>query len=125
VNIRLVGNNFKQNRYETDSKQPKIHRKIHTSLWILKISRKQIRQPKVLRLLPNFLVKCAENGLKHGSGMNNLDHISESLKNNFFDTDPGWKKCGSGMEKNSDPGSIPRSSTLLLFTAMFLEFTWR
>jgi hypothetical protein len=35
-----------------------------------------------------------------GSGMNNLDHISESLEAwvkilNFFDTDPG-----SGVEKN-------------------------
>jgi hypothetical protein len=38
--------------------------------------------------------------------MNNPDHISESLETNFwvkilklFDTDPGWKKFGSGMEK--------------------------
>jgi hypothetical protein len=41
-----------------------------------------------------------------GSGMNNSDHISESLKTTFwvkilqfFDADPGWKKIGSGMEK--------------------------
>jgi hypothetical protein len=34
-----------------------------------------------------------------GSGMNNLDHISESLERifwvkilKFFDADPGWKK---------------------------------
>jgi hypothetical protein len=40
-----------------------------------------------------------------GSGMNNPDHISENLKNNFwvkilkfFDVEPGWKKFGSGME---------------------------
>jgi hypothetical protein len=40
-------------------------------------------------------------GKKSGSGMNNPDHISESLKNNFlvkiptfFDADPG-----SGIEK--------------------------
>ncbi len=39
-----------------------------------------------------------------GSGMNNPDHISESLETifgvkilKFFDADPGWKK-------NSDPG---------------------
>ncbi len=49
------------------------------------------------------------------SGMNIPDHISESLKNNFwvkilkfFDVDPGWKKLypGSGMEKSwiQDPG---------------------
>jgi hypothetical protein len=30
-------NNFKQNNDETHSKQPKIHRKFHTSLWILEI----------------------------------------------------------------------------------------
>jgi hypothetical protein len=49
-----------------------------------------------------------------GSGMNNPDHISESLKtifglkylNSFMRTrDPEWEKFGSGMEKNSDPGS--------------------
>jgi hypothetical protein len=42
-----IGNNFKQNNDETDSKQPKIHRKIHISLWIFKISRKKIYEPKV------------------------------------------------------------------------------
>jgi hypothetical protein len=63
-------------------------------------------------------------GKKFGSGMNNQDHNSESLKNNFwikilkfFDVDPG-----SGMEK-SDPerkkvGSglrdkLPGSATLI------------
>jgi hypothetical protein len=48
-----------------------------------------------------------------GSGINNLDHISESLETIFwvkiltffFGTrDPGWKKFGSGMEKNLDQG---------------------
>jgi hypothetical protein len=46
-----------------------------------------------------------------GSGMNNLDHISESLETifwvkifKFFDADPGWKKIGSGIrEKHPDP----------------------
>jgi hypothetical protein len=38
---------------ETDSKQPKIPMKIHTSLWILKISRKNSKEPRVSRLLPN------------------------------------------------------------------------
>jgi hypothetical protein len=44
--------------------------------------------------------------------MKNPDHISERLERivlvkilKFFDADPGWKKFGSGMEKNSDPGS--------------------
>jgi hypothetical protein len=36
-----ISNDFKQNIDETHSKQPKIYRKIHTSLWILKISRKK------------------------------------------------------------------------------------
>ncbi len=45
-----------------------------------------------------------------GSGMNNLDHISENLETlfwvktlKFFDADLGWKKFGSGMEKNAVP----------------------
>jgi hypothetical protein len=39
-----------------------------------------------------------------GSGMNNQDHMSESLESiflvkilKFFDADPGWKKFGSGI----------------------------
>jgi hypothetical protein len=60
-------------------------------------------------------------GNKSGSGMNNPDHISESLKTivwvkilKFFDTDPGWKKIGPGVGKNSDTGSgiHPGSVTL-------------
>jgi hypothetical protein len=48
-----------------------------------------------------------------GSGMNNPDHIFESLDTNFwvkilkfFYADPGWKKFGSGIEKTRirDPG---------------------
>jgi hypothetical protein len=42
------------------------------------------------------------------AGMNNPDHISESLETNFwakilklFEADPGWKKVGSGIQ---DPG---------------------
>jgi hypothetical protein len=51
--------------------------------------------------------------LTPGPGMNNPDHISESLETifwvkiyKFFDTDPGWKKLGSEMEKVQirDPG---------------------
>jgi hypothetical protein len=45
-------------------------------------------------------------GTKSGSGMNNPDHISESLETifwvkmlKFFDVDPGSRM------KNSDPGS--------------------
>jgi hypothetical protein len=36
-----ISNNFKQNVDEIHSKQPIMHSKIHTSLWILKISRKK------------------------------------------------------------------------------------
>jgi hypothetical protein len=47
----------------------------------------------------NFLTPGSGMGKKSGSGsgMNNLDHIYESL--NFFDANPGWKIFGSGMEK--------------------------
>jgi hypothetical protein len=41
-----ISNNLKQNIDERDSKQPKIHRKIHTCQW-------KISEPKVSRLLPN------------------------------------------------------------------------
>ncbi len=41
-----ISNNLKQNIDDTHSKQPKIHRKIHTSLWILKILRKIIGNQK-------------------------------------------------------------------------------
>jgi hypothetical protein len=37
-----ISNYLKQNIDERDSKQPKIHRKIHTHLWILKVSRKKM-----------------------------------------------------------------------------------
>ncbi len=35
-----ISKNLKQNIDETHSKRPKIYRKMHSSLWILKISRK-------------------------------------------------------------------------------------
>jgi hypothetical protein len=54
-------------------------------------------------------------GKKSGSGMNNPDHISESLETifwvkilKFFDADPG-----SGMEKNRIRDKHPGSATLL------------
>jgi hypothetical protein len=52
--------------------------------------------------------KKSGSGTGSGSGMNNLGHISESLKTNFlvkifklFYANPGWKNSdsGSGMEK--------------------------
>ncbi len=56
-----INNNFKQNIDETDSKQPKTHKKIHTSLWILEISNKKICEPKVSILLPNVCDFQKEN----------------------------------------------------------------
>ncbi len=41
-----VSNNFKQNIDEKTLKTTKIHRKIHTILWILKISRKKFMNQK-------------------------------------------------------------------------------
>jgi hypothetical protein len=55
------------------------------------------------------------------SGMNNPDHISESLKNifwvkifKFFDVDPGWKKFGYGIrdKKSRIWDKHPGSATL-------------
>jgi hypothetical protein len=45
-----TSNNILQNIDDTDLKQPKIHRKICTSLWILK--KKKICEPIVSRFLP-------------------------------------------------------------------------
>jgi hypothetical protein len=54
-----------------------------------------------------------------GSGMNNPDHISESLETvfrvkilKFFYVDPGWKKFGSVMEKIRIRGKHPGSAKL-------------
>jgi hypothetical protein len=41
-----ISNNFKQNIDKTHSKQQKIHRKIHTGLWILKKSANQMSLAK-------------------------------------------------------------------------------
>jgi hypothetical protein len=60
-----------------------------------------------------------------GSGMNNPDHISESLKNYFGlkclnslmwirdpkNSDPGWKKFGSGI-RDKHPGSATLNNRL-------------
>ncbi len=54
VKFKISGN-FKQNIDETDSKQPKIQRKIQTSLWIFKIQEKNCK-PKVSRILQMFLI---------------------------------------------------------------------
>ncbi len=50
-----ISDNFKQNIDETDLKQPKIHRKIHTSPPMnFKNRKKKIREPKGSRLLQNL-----------------------------------------------------------------------
>ena len=53
VKFKII-NYLKQNIDETDSKQSKIHRKIHTSLWILKISRKEFANQKSPDFCPNL-----------------------------------------------------------------------
>ncbi len=55
---------------ETDSKQPEIHRKIHTSLWILKISRKNSADQKSrdfcqIFVISNKKIHRLEYGLKN------------------------------------------------------------
>ncbi len=45
-----INNYFKQIFDETDSKQPEIHRKFHTNLWILE----KICEPKGLPNVGNF-----------------------------------------------------------------------
>jgi hypothetical protein len=58
---------------------------------------------------------CNKSG--SGSGMNNLDHVSESLEAifwvkilKFFDADPGWKKIrirdGKVRIRDKHPGSV-------------------
>ncbi len=51
-----INNNFKQNIDETYSKQPKIHRKIHTSLRIFKIWRKKSTNQKSWDFCQMFVI---------------------------------------------------------------------
>jgi hypothetical protein len=64
-----------------------------------------------------FLAPGSGMGKKSGSGSEirirdeQTGSYFREIRNNFlvkmlkfFDADPGWKKFGSGMEKNSDPG---------------------
>jgi hypothetical protein len=48
--------NVKQNIDETHSKQPKFQRKIHTSLWILKILRKKSSNQKSRNFCQMFVI---------------------------------------------------------------------
>jgi hypothetical protein len=51
-----VSNNLKENIDDTHSKQPKIHRKIHTKLWILKILRKKSGNQKSRDFCQMFVI---------------------------------------------------------------------
>jgi hypothetical protein len=84
---------------ETDSKQPKIHMEIHTSLWILKISRKKSKEPKVSRLLPNVRDFQEE--------IDTLGYVFKNLKKIyslaygiflFFMISPSQEKIGKRIE---------------------------
>ncbi len=56
-----ISNNFKRNIDETHSKLPKIHRKIHTSQWILKISTKKSVNQKPWDFCQMFVASKKEN----------------------------------------------------------------
>ncbi len=62
-----ISNNFKQNIDETDLKQPKILRKIHTSLWNLKISSKKSPNQKARDFCKIFVISS-----KNPKGFKNL-----------------------------------------------------
>ncbi len=51
-----INNNFKQNIDETYSKQPKIHRKIHTSQRIFKICRKKSKNQQSWDFCQSFMI---------------------------------------------------------------------
>jgi hypothetical protein len=87
-----------------------------------------------------FLTPGSGMGIKLGSesGMNNSDHISESLetifwvkKLKFFDADPGsgWEKSGSEMGKNPDTrwekirilDKHPGSATLIFLQQLIVD----
>jgi hypothetical protein len=61
-----IGNNFKQNIDETHSKQPRIHWKIHTSLWIFKISRKKSVNQKPRDFCQIFVISKKNHTLGYG-----------------------------------------------------------
>jgi hypothetical protein len=66
-----------------------------------------------------------------GSGMNNSNHISESLETiflvkilKFFDADPGWQKFGSGINI-PDPQHCYNQSKMCTFKqncSRYLQF---
>jgi hypothetical protein len=51
-----LSNSIKQNIDETDSKQPKIHRTIHISPWISKMSRKKSANQKSQDFCQTFVI---------------------------------------------------------------------
>ncbi len=51
-----ISDNFKRNIDETHSKQPKIHGQIHTSLWILNISRKKYSDQRFRDFYQMFVI---------------------------------------------------------------------
>ncbi len=51
-----ISNYLKQNIDETPWKQPKFHRKIHTSLWIFNISRKKSANQKSRDFCQMFVI---------------------------------------------------------------------
>ncbi len=79
-----INNNFKWNIDGTNSKQPKIQRKIHNSLWILKIRRKKSANQKSwdsckicviskMKIIPAFVKFWISNNFK-GSLMDQIQN---------------------------------------------------
>jgi hypothetical protein len=61
-----ICNDFKPNIDETHSKQPKIHWKIHTSLWILKITRQNSVNQKSRGFCQMFVISKIKTILGYG-----------------------------------------------------------
>ncbi len=63
---------LKRNIDEIDTKQQKIHSKIHTSLWIFKISRKTKPKRKSQDLCQMFVISKQEESEDFGKEIHNL-----------------------------------------------------
>jgi hypothetical protein len=74
----------------SDSKQPKIQRKIHTILWILKISRKKSANPNLV-LAPNMAIYARKGNFERGEVLQciNLQGSRHILKS-------AWEKGEGG-----------------------------
>ncbi len=75
--------NFKQNIDETHSKQPKIQRKIHTNLWIFKISRKKSMNQKSRDFCQIFVIS-EKKTIPQGMDSKSIESYRLTYKFFFF-----------------------------------------